>query len=507
MSYILRSSEKILDHFISIREVDRTFVFVPRKINKGGRLDQGYWFLGNHWYMNISLWNGVDWKERVNIIGLSINDKKEAYIELSAQGNPNSVGFLNKLASKVVGLKKSKNKNKWFKLLPGKKLSDHINYFVYTFKPIVDELLLSERPKEIAPLDEAFFKKYTEKIIARRKAQITFGEYNKIARLVWNINNWKFPSGAEGKSTSEGNFEAGAGYGHEEWLFDRTKPLNGFHYAFVQALNLETDLHVGKRINLSLYTTTKSEKFFVGTISNIEVISETESIWAYSEYKKNGWLKKMEDDLTFVEANTEDFKQTPDYMFFNIKYRFTDLRQPDELLKISSDDPNITNNRFNLLPLKTEVVVDSFIDEEEDEGKAKSTKKVKRSVNYDGEFSPYHNLMQNEINIFLKASKLYKKVCIEKGRVDLKGLTHDNKWHYFEIKTDNPKMSVRKALGQILEYSHYPNHSRAERLIIVGDTPPSDDLIRYLKLLRGKFGLPLTYRCFDFSKKVLSMDY
>jgi len=30
-------------------------------------------------------------------------------------------------------------------------------------------------------------------------------------------------------------------------------------------------------------------------------------------------------------------------------------------------------------------------------------------------------------------------------------------WHYFEIKTDSSKLSIRKALGQILEYAYWPS--------------------------------------------------
>jgi hypothetical protein len=120
MNYILRQSEKILDHFITLRKNDPAFIFAPRKINNDGRLDQGYWFLGNEGYLNLSLWNGVDWKERVHIIGFCINWKKEGYLELSAQGNPKVVPFLTELASRIPGLNKSANKINGSKVCPGR---------------------------------------------------------------------------------------------------------------------------------------------------------------------------------------------------------------------------------------------------------------------------------------------------------------------------------------------------------------------------------------------------
>lgn len=509
MNFILRQSEKILDYFISLRKNDPTFVFAPRKINNDGRLDQGYWFLGNQGYLNLSFWDGVDWKERVHIVGFCINWKKEGYIELSAQGNPNIVPFLTELASLVPGLTKSANKNKWFKDLPGIDPIVHINYMIYEFKPIVDRLLAMRKPTDFKSLNQDYFVKYNQKVIDRRKAQISYGIKNKVTKLVWNSNGWKFPSGYDGKSTTQGNFEAGSGYGHEEWLFDRSKPLNGCHYSFIQALNLETDRHVGKQLNISLYTATGNAQYYVGTIINAEPISVEEGLWAYGEYVKKGWLKNMVDDVAFVGADAEQFKSTPTEIFFNVKFKFANVVQPDELLRISINDPNITNNRFNLLSQKGPLIFDEVTLEEpdENEGNAKSTRKVKRKMAYDGEYSPYHNEMQNEIHATLKASKEYKNVYFEKGRVDLSAVKSNGDWHYFEIKTDDPKMCIRKALGQILEYAHFPSSHKAKKLIIIGDTKPDDRVVAYLKLLRNIYKLPVSYRCFDFAKKSLSKDY
>jgi hypothetical protein len=509
MNYILRQSEKILDYFITLRKNDPAFVFAPRKINNDGRLDQGYWFLGNEGYLNLSFWNGVDWKERVHIIGFCINWKKEGYIELSAQGNSGVVPFLTELASRVPGLTKSANKNKWFKGLPGTDLVAHINYLLDEFKPIVDELLALRKPADVMPLDESYFIKYDQKLIDRRKAQISYGIKNKVTKLVWNTNGWKFPSGYKGKSKSEGNFEASSGYGHEEWLFDRSKPLNGYHYSFIQALNLETDRHVGKQLNISLYTSIANVQYYAGTIMNAEPITVEEGLWAYGEYQRKGWLNKMADDVAFVGADAEQFKSTPAEIFFNVKFKFAQVLQPEELLRISGNDPNITNNRFNLISQKGPLVFDETTVEEpgEDEGNAKSTRKVKRKMTYDGEYSPYHNQMQNEIHGVLKASKIYQHVYFEKGRVDLSAMKPDGEWHYFEIKTDDPKMSIRKALGQILEYAHFPAVHKAKKLIIIGDTRPDDRVVNYLNLLRETYELPVSYRCFDFAKKELSEDF
>ena len=70
---------------------------------------------------------------------------------------------------------------------------------------------------------------------------------NKIARICWNNNSWKFPSGLKGKSKDNDAFERKYGFGYEEWLFDKRKIINGKHYGFLQPLN-GVNKHVGKKL-------------------------------------------------------------------------------------------------------------------------------------------------------------------------------------------------------------------------------------------------------------------
>lgn len=115
---------------------------------------------------------------------------------------------------------------------------------------------------------------------------------NKISKICWNINNWKFPSGSAGKSPSSSSYESKYGYGHEEWLFDKSRIVDGFQYAFLQPLNLKTDRHVGNIYNIYLYTVYNSVKFFIGIVNNATCISKEESKQIYRIYKKTVGLKK-----------------------------------------------------------------------------------------------------------------------------------------------------------------------------------------------------------------------
>ena len=110
----------------------------------------------------------------------------------------------------------------------------------------------------------------------------------KISKICWNDFNWIKPSGTNGKSPSLNSYENEQGFGHEEWLLDKSKVINGFHYGFLQPLNLVTDRHVGKEYKIWLYTVTGKQKILVGSIDNAYCISKDESEEIFNFYKKNG---------------------------------------------------------------------------------------------------------------------------------------------------------------------------------------------------------------------------
>lgn len=509
MEKIVRVHEKILDHLISLRKKDSALYFVPRKINNKYRLDKGYWFLGNEEYMNISFWNGEDQRRKTHNIGFIVLKNKSTYIELSAHDSKDKSIFLSKVAERLGGFKRLENKNIWRKHYPETNYLVNLDDFLINIKPLIDNYINKYKPIDIRLLDKDFFKKYGEPILLKREKQIQFGNKNKLSKICWNSENWKFPSGSHGKSVSADSYETNTGYGHEEWLLDKSKLIDGYHYAFLQPLNIKTDKHINEIYNISLFTINNLNKqYYVGEIKNVECIDVNESIRVFNIYKENGWIEKMRNNLERVGANYQEFVKTPSEIFFNIRFKFSNLIQPEELLEIAEDDINTTTNRYKLLPRKTDFKF-RFVDEEdESEGNKKNTDKRKKVFNSDCEYDPYHDQMQNAIFEVLKSSKYdYKKVYIEKGRVDIKAITHQGKWHFFELKTNNPKLSIRNAIGQILEYAYYPDTDKAERLIIIADEEPSESVKKYLNHIRNKFSLPISYRRFILDTNYLSEDY
>ena len=122
---------------------------------------------------------------------------------------------------------------------------------------------------------------------------------------------------------------------------------------------------------------------------------------------------------------------------------------------------------------------------------------------------PLHKKIQNAVANLLKTQ--YSNIQLESGtdesakqRVDIKGFSKSEKeWHFFEVKTVSAKRCIREALGQILEYAHYPNLDLAKKLFIVGPEPPDEKDKAYIKLLRDKYSLPIWFRRYSIAENKL----
>src|ERR1035441_2166753 len=63
-----------------------------------------------------------------------------------------------------------------------------------------------------------------------------------------------------------------------------------------------------------------------------------------------------------------------------------------------------------------------------------------------------------------------------------------------ELKTcygGNTKVAIREAMGQIIEYNHYPPRLQKERWLLVLDSRPTATDQDYITAIRTKYHLPL----------------
>jgi hypothetical protein len=108
-------------------------------------------------------------------------------------------------------------------------------------------------------------------------------------------------------------------------------------------------------------------------------------------------------------------------------------------------------------------------------------------------------------NIFQEA--LYNKLVEKYGADNVGGelqsgvgtnidivVRHRDQFHFYEIKTaKSPRICLRQALGQLLEYAFWPGSQEATRLVVVGETALDDEGAKYLLELKKRFSLPLEY--------------
>jgi hypothetical protein len=326
---------------------------------------------------------------------------------------------------------------------------------------------------------------------------------HKIARICWNDHRWQRPSGKAGKTRNKGAFEYINGFGHEEWLFDTAKVINGYHYGFIQAVAAARDRYEGKAFHLSLYSIDdrSKQRWWLGTIRNASVVSEVESTRIYDEYEKRGWLEQMRTQMVATGADVRAFRKhvTPKY-FAVLKFRIEDLDILAEPLEFQYGDPAVASDYYNL---KNYIQQPAFLALSSEFsfrcGHTPATDK-KRLVygQHDRDVNNHHNHIQTQL--FAKLCKKYgsENVGTENNtgagsRVDLV-VRRGKKYDLYELKI-GPSLQacVREAVGQLLEYRHSIGHSKVARLVIVSPHTPDQEVDSYLEFMRNEHAIPIHY--------------
>ncbi|MCK8664863.1 hypothetical protein M1M11_08195 [Pseudomonas azerbaijanoccidens] len=106
----------------------------------------------------------------------------------------------------------------------------------------------------------------------------------------------------------------------------------------------------------------------------------------------------------------------------------------------------------------------------------------------------YQRSLYTELSALYGKDNVGTEIYANGLSIDLVVKQGENYWFY-EIKTASTARScIRQALGQIMEYSYWPGHQRAVKLIIVGSAVANQDEISYIEYLQETFGLPLEYK-------------
>lgn len=358
--------------------------------------------------------------------------------------------------------------------------------------------------------------------------EVWYSNQKRLARIAYNEEGWQRPSGQYGKSKSKNSHEGQYGYGNEEWFFDKERLKDGYHYAFLEPIYKYYDLYKGKTFDITLSTVDAdtSERYWVGEIKNLEVIREDDSKKAWAYYDKQGWLLSMKEEIKTAGGKLNNFPNKDTIKHFNIRFKPLEGALYDSPIEVPANNPLYKINRYVLLNNENhyetvDFTVDTFDFANHNcsippENTGALQKKQYNRPPKVVEMHFLHKEISNKLHRHF--AKIYGKdkvktnvragygcnevdIIIERNDNGINGLV------YYEIKTyDSLRLSIREALGQILEYAMWSDKNRAAKFVIVTQPCLTEENVakQYLNNLRKNLKINLYYQSFDTETRLLS---
>lgn len=332
---------------------------------------------------------------------------------------------------------------------------------------------------------------------------------NKYCRICWNTLNWRLPS-HDAKYLEWGDsYVTSHGFGHEEWLFNFEWLLSGynpddptaFRYGFLQPISKNRDAYIGQTFSTLVYTVDASQtRMAVACINNAYIPDITELNWVLERVRHNGWLDMMQQHVRDLGESDDPLVNPEPSSIANIRFRPEDVVFYNPMITLNPPHKTTRINRYQALdwddgfqpavPSVTELVpIFDSDDNTPDRSEAQRIRPAQPGTVYD----PQHSILQNRLREALRNHYGSKSVNMERDFVDLK-LNDSGKTIFIEIKMEKTvKNCIRLALGQLMEYAHYPNLRKADMLLVVGDAEPNPNDVVYLQYIRDTYKLPIYY--------------
>ena len=369
----------------------------------------------------------------------------------------------------------------------------------------------SENIREISlELDARLTDGRAASVSASRKSTLeksgTTKMHDKFSRICWNTSGWRKPTGDAVHVETGQTYVAAHHFGHEEWLFNFEWLINGYRYGFLQPIGKFYQKYKGNSCSVLVYTVTpEQETLLVAKISDAYIPDEDELRRVLRKYEDSGWLDGMRADIEIIGGDLKAIDDPKPAEIANIRFRPENVQVFDPMPRVTANHRFAKKPRFyhpfnwdGILP-DTEVLPPPHDEIDPTRSERERTRAAQEGTRVD----PRHVRLQN---------RLYRRLCQKYGKsnvwyensyVDLT-LNESIGCTYFEIKMESTaKRCIRSALGQLLEYAHYPTHCRAKRLVVVGDVRPTDADRQYVSYLRDKYQIPIYYRQFHWEANEL----
>jgi len=369
--------------------------------------------------------------------------------------------------------------------------------------------------------------------VAKRRHAAPDGgdEYRRMARLCYNEVGWTAAVDISGKS--DDNHEGTYGYGHEEWLFELDKLVDGYHYGFIEGIRPHHELYEHNSYDVIFFTVDGRNKklYWAGRINPVDVITKEEADRIKEIYKANGWLANMEAQVKNVQRLNPNLFQNgfSDYKglsIFNVRFRPTNVDLRSQYLEIPGGSELEKAARYSFLYqipsyLQGFRSIDNAEDDEEpfefvergtiDEHGGRrgkfSYKRKPKIVDVAGVHVDISNVLTDKLTAEYGEKNVTPNhpARFLDREIDI-AVRHNRSIIFYEIKTYPDAIAcVREAIGQLLEYAHWQNSARADQWIIVAPAGQSiAGIEQYLRTLRKRYALPIFFQTFDFATGELS---
>ncbi|MEZ4961946.1 MAG: hypothetical protein R2830_19115 [Saprospiraceae bacterium] len=357
----------------------------------------------------------------------------------------------------------------------------------------------------------------------------------RIARLCWNDNGWVEPSGRDGKSQYPGSQEEVYGYGHDEWLFDTGKLIDGYHYGLLTPVSNHQDSYAGRNFDVWLYTIngTTRKRYWVGEIKNVEVLDKNAAEAIKNEYIQRGWLGQMEDQIEAAGADRSVIQGWDSFGLFNVRFLPSDIMLNDPYVELPEGHPVIEQSRYNFGVYRTEYSLSEEAGVETSEQQFKFHPPIQNILPADTptivekktytreptivEIEYLHKAISDNLTETLRKTYGHDNVRPEHpagygaNRIDMVVNDTDG-LIFYEIKTYTSLLtSIRVAIGQLMEYAMWHKHQKAKQWIIVTQPHEGHEDLEaakvYFKHLRDTFNLPIYYQSFNHENGMLSETF
>lgn len=326
----------------------------------------------------------------------------------------------------------------------------------------------------------------------------------RLCRLCRNTSGWRYPTGDKQK---EGGFPAQNGFGIEEWLDRREWTLRDeegqeWRYAHIPSLARIAEQEADDPITLLLFICEQGRDgrqtfSIVGTIHQVWLTDEAEAQKAVETFIARGWLRTMREEAVQAggvetELTDEAARACPRW-YVTIRFRPDSLEWFHPSIKILEHKmraqrmwrftvPYIWKDDF--LPAVGTAMTDSPSNEREASWISEEIR-LRRAIGakaYLPRQAPIQNRLARQL-AQIYGPKGYRVLC-EDNHVDI-SIRRGAYSSFLEIKpADSAREAIRLALGQLLEYAHYPKADRADNLVVVSDAAPGADDDRYIRQLR-----------------------